>query len=573
MLFMLISAIPSNGTKNYRKKNKAKLLMIEVEIKTYYDILSHDYNEDGIKEVLRCLEIERNYLLRSEEEHWRLQSRALWLAGGDRNTKYFHKVASHNRIKKHIWKISRDDGEKVTDQHGIKSEAVQYFKHFYSASTIPNIEEQFKLLDLFPVMVGEEEAVTLYNPVTMAELKLVLFHCKKEKSLGPDGWSTDFFIHFFDLVGEDLLQMVEESRLLGKIVGGLNSTFLTLIPKVIKPKTFEDFRPISLCNLCYNLISKIIANRIKPFLSKSLSPEQMGFLKGRQIQDAIGTTHEILHSIKKKKLKALVLKLDIKKAYDSIDWNLLRLILLKVGVGLPMANWIMSCITSSSFVVLINGEATNFFRSGRGLWQGCPLSPLLFILIMEGLNLLLKKRQAEGAITGLKIASYTIILHLLFVDDILILSKASLSEWRVIDKLLILFCKASGLAVNPIKSTTHYSGLSEQELIDFKSTLNYTFNDLNTGFCYLGYHLKIGSHRASDWDWIVAKISRKINLWGNRWLSLAGRYTLMKSVLEGQNSILDVVRSHTGINHYKNQKNVFQFSVEWQPGQTKNPFM
>jgi hypothetical protein len=111
-----------------------------------------------------------------------------------------------------------------------------------------------------------------------------------------------------------------------------------LIPKVNKPKTFEDFCPISLYNLCYKIISKIIANRIKPFLSKSLSPEQMGFLKGRRIQDAIGTAHEILHSIKKKKLKALVLKLDIKKDYDSIDWNLLRLILPKVGVGLPVAN-------------------------------------------------------------------------------------------------------------------------------------------------------------------------------------------------------------------------------------------
>jgi hypothetical protein len=167
--------------------------------------------------------------------------------------------------------------------------------------------------------------------------------------------------------------MVEESRLLGKIVGGLNSTFLTLIPKVNNPKNFEDFRPISLCNLCYKLISKIIANRIKPFLSKSLSPEQMGFLEGRRIQDAIGTAHESLHSIKKKKLKALVLKLDLKKAYDCIDWDLLRMILLKIGLGLHLANWIMSCITSSSFVVLINGEATDFFRSGRGIRQGCPL--------------------------------------------------------------------------------------------------------------------------------------------------------------------------------------------------------
>jgi hypothetical protein len=167
--------------------------------------------------------------------------------------------------------------------------------------------------------------------------------------------------------------MVEESRRLGSIVRGLNSTFLTLIPKENKPSTFEDYHPISLCNLCYKIISKIIANWIKPFLSEAISIEHMGFLKGRRIQDAIGTTHESLHSIKKNKLKALVLKLDLRKAYDCIDWNLLRLILLKVGLGLHMTNWIMSCVTSSSFVVLINGEATRFFRSGRGVRQGLPI--------------------------------------------------------------------------------------------------------------------------------------------------------------------------------------------------------
>jgi hypothetical protein len=128
---------------------------------------------------------------------------------------------------------------------------------------------------------------------------------------------------------------------------------------------------------------------------------------------------------------------------------------------------------------------------------------------MEGLSLLLKNSQAEGAITGLKIASFTIILHLLFVDDILILSKASLSEWRVIDKLLSLFCKASGLAVNLSKSTVHYSGLSDHELDDFKSVLNFTFSDLNIGFRYLGYYLKTGTHRASDWDGLWPKFQTK----------------------------------------------------------------
>ena len=121
---------------------------------------------------------------------------------------------------------------------------------------------------------------------------------------------------------------IEESRQRGEVIRSLNSTFLALFWKVNKPTSFGDFKTIALCNLCYKIIAKLIANRIRPILSRSLSGEQLGFLKGRQILDAIGTAHECLHSIKTKKLKALILKLDLKKAYDCINWDFLRLTLL-----------------------------------------------------------------------------------------------------------------------------------------------------------------------------------------------------------------------------------------------------
>jgi hypothetical protein len=153
---------------------------------------------------------------------------------------------------------------------------------------------------------------------------------------------------------------------------------------------------------------------------------------------------------------------------------------------------------------------------------------------MEGFNLLLKNSQAEGTISGIKIARFTKILHLRFVDDILILSKASLLEWREIDKLISHFCKASGLTVNLTKSTIHYASLLELELGEFKYVLHYTFSDLSNGFRYLGYFLKTGAHQATYWGWLVTKITNKIDHWCNRWLSLAGRYILVKSILEGQ---------------------------------------
>jgi hypothetical protein len=106
---------------------------------------------------------------------------------------------------------------------------------------------------------------------------VALLSFNKDRSPGPDGWTVEFFLQFFDLVGSDLLELVEDSRLRGKITGALNSTFLTLIPKANNPSTFGDYRPIALCNLCYKLITKIIANQIKPILSRALSGEQLIF--------------------------------------------------------------------------------------------------------------------------------------------------------------------------------------------------------------------------------------------------------------------------------------------------------
>jgi hypothetical protein len=142
-----------------------------------------------------------------------LRSRALWLASGDNNTTFFHNLANHNRVRKHIWEIKGDNGEPVNNSDAIKSEAVNHFKTFYKASTCTNVEEQCNLIDHYPKMIDDEEARLLFRPVTMEELKLVLFHFKKEKSPGPDGWTTEFFIYFFDLVGQDLLAMVEDTRI------------------------------------------------------------------------------------------------------------------------------------------------------------------------------------------------------------------------------------------------------------------------------------------------------------------------------------------------------------------------
>jgi len=210
--------------------------------------------------LLRELECKRKKILHEEGESWRICSRVIWIRSGDNNTKFFHKVASHNRNQKHVWEIKDGNGILLTDQGAIRAEAVGYYKHLFEAQSKINITDQIKISSLYPRMVSEEEEGPLYNPVTLEELKSVQLHFKKEKSLNPDEWITKLFTFFFDLVGEDLLDMVEDSRRKGNISGGLNSTFLALILKENKCATFDDFYPIYLCNLCYNVISKVIEN-------------------------------------------------------------------------------------------------------------------------------------------------------------------------------------------------------------------------------------------------------------------------------------------------------------------------
>jgi hypothetical protein len=323
--------------------------------------------------------------------------------------------------------------------------------------------DQVKMATLFPNMILESKLEALYKLVDKEELKKIISSLKVDKSPGTDGWTMEFFKHFFDLVGDDILEMIEESRTLGFIPRALNSTFLTLIPKVNKPRLFGDFWPISLCNLCYKIISKIIANQIKPFISRSLSEEQLGFLQGRQIQDAIGTVHGCIHSIKQKKSKSLILKLDIQKAYDCVNWDLLCILLLQIGLDCKLINWIMSCVVSTSYFVLINGEATKFFKSGRGLRQGCSLLPLLFIPMMESLSLLLKDSQREGKLSGIQVSNSIKILHILFVDGVIIMTCATIHEWWEIDKVLKIFSLTSSILINVSKSTFHQSCMTDHE--------------------------------------------------------------------------------------------------------------
>jgi hypothetical protein len=183
-----------------------------------------------------------------------------------------------------------------------------------------------------------------------------------------------------------------------KVLGFFNTSFIALIPKVDKLNTCNDFHPISLYNYIYNILSKVIAVRLKKILPKIISAEKFGFLEGRFIHEAMGSTQGALHTIRQKKQATMVMKIDLSKAYDRACWLYLRSLLIHIKLNRQVVDWVMGCVITVSFVILINGADSPFFKPTRGLRQGCPLSPYLFLLVVEGLSKTILAARRKGNI-------------------------------------------------------------------------------------------------------------------------------------------------------------------------------
>ena len=218
----------------------------------------------------------------------------------------------------------------------------------------------------------------------------------------------------------------------GRFVRSLNSTFLVLIPKYKGVEDLKDFRPICLVGSLYKLLAKVLANRLNKVMNNLVNKAQNAFVEGKKILDAFLAANEIIGSIVKKKDGGVLCKLDIEKAYDHINWSFLLKVLHKMGFGIKWVKWIRWCIFTPSFSVLVNGSSTGFLKSSRGLKQGDPLSPYLFVLGMEALSILLDKAVCGGYISGHTFkgrnGSEVTISHLLFVDNTLIFCKDSVDQ-------------------------------------------------------------------------------------------------------------------------------------------------
>lgn len=166
------------------------------------------------------------------------------MAEGDKKSRYFYNQASFRHKQNAIWRISNGDGRIITSQSKIQREAICFFSKLYREREEVYFEKQMGFINLFPDMVNEEVKDQMGSPITKGEILGVLKDLARDKSPGLDGWSVELFIHFQDIMMDELFKMVEESQCLCRILGSVNATFIALISKVLKPSTFTDFHPV-----------------------------------------------------------------------------------------------------------------------------------------------------------------------------------------------------------------------------------------------------------------------------------------------------------------------------------------
>lgn len=371
--------------------------------------------------------------------------------------------------------------------------------------------------------------------VTHEEVKNALFSMHPEKSPGIDGLNPGFFQAFWNVFGADVTEFCKNFLTTGTMPAESNRTLVCLIPKVKNPKQMSELRPISLCNVLVRIVSKMLANRLKPCLNDLISDKQSAFVEGRLLTDNALLAYEINHCIKRRtqgKQGIAGLKLDVSKAYDRLEWRYIEGMLNKFGFDPGWIDRLMACVKSVTYSFVSNRKVFGDVRPQRGIRQGDPISPYIYILCVEGLSSMLRRNEDAGLIHGVSIArGAPRISHMLFADDCYLFFRASGIKANVIKNVLRRYENISGQAINFNKSSVMFSpNTTIQDRHEVGQLLQ--VQEVREPGRYLGMPMNVGKRKVSVFNALTDRVKHKLQGWSYKALSKGGKCTLLKTAAQ-----------------------------------------
>lgn len=294
-----------------------------------------------------------------EEIHWKARSKQKWLEEGDNNTKYFHTIATHRSKKNKI--LSLDiNGQQTSTKPEIHNHILSFYKNLLGVSGNTNAYLDPDFWEPNDILTPIEQ-LSLETPFTIEEVKKAVFACEPHRAPGPDGFSFKFYQFFWDLIHSDFMTLCMQFYNHQTNLTSLNRSIICLIPKEKDATLITKFRPISLVNCSFKIISKILTFRLETLMSRLIDSSQAAFIKHRNILDNVILSQEILHHCHSTNESGVVIKVDFEKAYDKINWAYLLDILESRGFGTKWLKWIKEWLISSQSCININGELTSYF--------------------------------------------------------------------------------------------------------------------------------------------------------------------------------------------------------------------
>jgi len=424
--------------------------------------------EESEREERRLLPVELTTIMFKQEAVIFQKARQKWLKQGDLNTNFFHSSVKWRRTRNELHGLFVD-GRWCEDKVVIKDKVRDYFEDRFARNETCAI----RLDNVRFNSISEADNEMLVRDFSEEEIKVAVWNSESSKSPSTDGFNFGFLKFCWDFIKLDMVLVVKDFAEKSHWPKGSNASFLCLVPKVENHMQLGEFRPISLVGCLYKVISKALSLCLEKVISKVVDMRQSAFLEGRGLLDSVLVANEVLEEYKRKRKSCVFFKVDYEKAYDSVSWDFIYYMLERLGFCDRWIRWIKCCLESASVYVLVNGSPTREFIPRRGLRQGDPLAPFLFLLVAEGLAGVSRMAEEKNLIDSLGFGRDRVKVNMLqYADDTLFFCEANSKSIFNIKAILLCFELAFGLKVNFLKSRLGGQGLDQSSIQQFATMLN-----------------------------------------------------------------------------------------------------